>query len=362
MEELRDPEQLTPQEPPVAAFTKPEEPNSVFFGRFGMRAGWGFAIYVVLSIVIMSISGVFAVGLSGQFKAIQQAHAYAAAHPGQVVPPVHRDLMPIFPIANDGIEFLGLLGICWFFAKGERRPMRAYGLGRNRVWDILPGALWGLAMMTALIGVLHAGGWLIFDGLNVHGATALAFGIKWLIGFICVGFAEEYMFRGYLQFTLMRGVWGLGEKLSPQSPFSASFWLAATLMSVLFAAVHIANGGETAFGILQVFVAGMVFSYALWRTGSLWWGVGFHATWDWAQSFLFGVPDSGGLSFGRLFNTHVAGPKLLSGGTTGPEGSVFGTVALLLTLVAIALVKRGPQPSPEPEPKPASEGFHNSAA
>ena len=33
----------------------------------------------------------------------------------------------------------------------------------------------------------------------------------------------------------------------------------------------------------------MVFCLSLWRTGSLWWAVGFHAAWDWAQSFLYGV-------------------------------------------------------------------------
>ena len=97
---------------------------------------------------------------------------------------------------------------------------------------------------------------------------------------------------------------------------------------------HIHNAGETATGLAAVFLAGVVFSYALWRTGSLWWGIGAHMAWDWTQSFLFGVPDSGILSAGRLFQTHAMGPAWLSGGVDGPEGSVLVIPALLLLVLA----------------------------
>ena len=105
-------------------------------------------------------------------------------------------------------------------------------------------------------------------------------------------------------------------------------------------------------GLVMVFLAGIVFSYALWRTGSLWWGVGAHMSWDWAQSFLFGVPDSGTLSAGRLFSTHPAGPVWLSGGVDGPEGSVLVIPARLLLLLAVWLHPAGRQPPVEPEPGP----------
>jgi membrane protease YdiL (CAAX protease family) len=95
----------------------------------------------------------------------------------------------------------------------------------------------------------------------------------------------------------------------------------------------------------------MVFCYALWRTGSLWWGIGFHATWDWAQSYLFGVADSGNISVGRLFITHPQGKTILSGGADGPEGSLFASLALLFTLGAIHLASRGSQPAIEQQPE-----------
>jgi len=111
------------------------------------------------------------------------------------------------------------------------------------------------------------------------------------------------------------------------------------------------NGGENVIGILQVFFIGMVFSYALWRTGSLWWGIGFHAVWDWSQSFLFGVADSGNVSVGRLLSTHPVGKPLLSGGSDGPEGSLFSVIFVFLTLFVIRFTTRpGAHHSPEPMP------------
>lgn len=98
-----------------------------------------------------------------------------------------------------------------------------------------------------------------------------------------------------------------------------------------------------------MFVTGILFSYALWRTGSLWWGIGMHMTWDWSQSFLYGVPDSGLLSIGRLFQTHPTGNPLLSGGPAGPEGSLLAWPVLLLLFLAIRLQPQGTQPPVEPE-------------
>jgi membrane protease YdiL (CAAX protease family) len=179
----------------------------------------------------------------------------------------------------------------------------------------------------------------------------LFYGLKWLLAFLMVGFSEEYQLRGYLQFTLTRGVYGLAEKLSPERARVIAFWIAAVIMSLVFGAMHLGNGGENALGIGQVVLVGLVFSYVLWRTGSLWWAIGFHMAWDWAQSFLYGVPDSGNVSVGRLFQTHAAGRPLLSGGVDGPEGSVLCIPVMLLVLVIVRYTTRpGVQPPLEPEP------------
>jgi hypothetical protein len=48
-----------------------------------------------------------------------------------------------------------------------------------------------------------------------------------------------------------------------------------------------------------------------------------HASWDWAESFLYSVPDSGLLAPGHLLKSSFHGPTWLTGGPVGPEGSVL---------------------------------------
>jgi membrane protease YdiL (CAAX protease family) len=190
---------------------------------------------------------------------------------------------------------------------------------------------------------------LVFDSQALHGAAIYAFGLKWLLAFLLVGLFEEYLTRGFLQYTLTRGLFGLAEKISAKHARFIAFWLAALVMSLVFGAGHLRNPGENRVGIIMVFLAGIVFSYALWRTGSLWWAIGFHMAWDWAQSFFYGVPDSGYLSVGRLFFTHPVGNTLYSGGVDGPEGSVYVIpVMLLVGLIIRFTTTPGEQPPLEP--------------
>jgi hypothetical protein len=320
--------------------------SGIFFGRFGMRAGWGIAIFIVFWAIFTFMSSFLALGATGQIGKFMDARAQHQAHPG-THSTVHLEIVPGFVMVSDGVQFLGMLALCWFFSRAERRRFGVYGIGKNRWKDVIPGAFWGVATMSALVAVLHATHVLVFDSRALYGSAAIVYGLKWLLAFALVGFAEEYAFRGYIQFALTRGLWGLAEKLSPTNPRPFAFWMAAVGFSALFLFAHTGNSGETHFGLIAVFLAGLLFSYALWRTGSLWWGIGFHATWDWAQSFLFGVADSGGVSPGRLYNTHPTGNPLLSGGTTGPEGSVFVIGAILIAVIAIRFTRPGTQPEIE---------------
>src|ERR1700723_2602061 len=108
------------------------------------------------------------------------------------------------------------------------------------------------------------------------------------------------------------------------------------IFPTLFGLGHGRNPGESPIGLLSAGLASMVFCFSLWRTGSLWWAIGFHTSWDWGQSFLYGVADSGLTVQHHLLATHPAGKPILSGGTTGPEGSIF-IVAILALVTAIIL-------------------------
>ena len=173
---------------------------------------------------------------------------------------------------------------------------------------------------------LNTGGYLVFDGKALRGLSALGYGLVWLLDFMIVGIREEALFRGYLQATLTRGI---------------GFWPAAILLSLLFGAGHLQNAGESITGIMGVIAHALFYCLLLRLSGSLWLGIGFHAAWDWAQSYLYGTPQSGHMMQGHLFIAHARGNPLMSGGSAGPEGSLLGLPAQVIGLfVFLWAVKR----------------------
>ncbi len=344
---FHQPDPLEPA-PPASA---PKPPPALFFGRFGLRAGWSALIYIPLFIIFSILLIVLALGIAGK---LPQTIA-EMSHPAKVTQPqAIPDLRALDAFMPRILQFGGLVIAALSLSRIERRRFSVYGIGRNRLSDFLPGAFWGIVTLSLLVAILRATHHLVFDAQVLHGAAIYSYGIKWLAVFIAVGLLEEYLNRGFLQFTLTRGVYGLAEKISPTHARAVAFTIAAFFMSLLFSAGHLFNARENPMGIALTFVAAILFSYALWRTGSLWWAIGNHMAWDWAQSFLYGVPDSGQISAGRLFHTHPVGNPLLSGGIDGPEGSIYAIPILLLAILIVRFTtKPGPQPPLEPDVDPA---------
>jgi membrane protease YdiL (CAAX protease family) len=208
---------------------------------------------------------------------------------------------------------------------------------------------------------------LIIDRRLLFGSAVLRYLLLWIPAFLAIGFFEEYLFRGYLQYTLARGLSGLARYLpKDMDPRAVGFWLAALIVSFGFGAVHGSNPGESPAGLICAGVASLLFCFSLWRTGSLWWAVGMHAAWDYGQSVLFGVADSGALFDHRLLQTHPVGTPLLSGGATGPEGSIFALVPLILLATVIHFTQRRSSGSylslMPPSPVPALPGSESESS
>ena len=280
--------------PQFAAAAAPSYVRTLFLGPDGLRPGWGFLFYGVTFFVLQDLVTTAAwshdLGASGLWSMVLEEFG----------------------------NFIAALVPSIVLARVEHRRWGAYGLPlrRNLVRRFCAGMLWGFIAISLLIITLSGLHCFSFGHIVLHGARIARFAAFWALMFLLVGLFEEFLLRGYSQFTLARGI---------------GFWPAALTLSCAFGLVHLKNGGEQWPGILAAAFIGLFFCLTLQRTGNLWFAVGFHAAWDWGETFFYSVPDSGMVSPGHLLSSSLRGPQWLSGGSVGPEGSVlcFAVIALV---------------------------------
>jgi membrane protease YdiL (CAAX protease family) len=208
---------------------------------------------------------------------------------------------------------------------------------RGQFWV---GAVMGFAALTFLLTALRLSGAFSLGTRALSGAQILQWAFLFGLAFILVALKEEFSLRGYALFTLTTGI---------------GFWQAAIISSAYFGYGHLGNSGENWFGAFQAGAFGMLACLLLRRTGNLWLPIGFHAAWDWGQTYFYGVPDSGVVVPGHLLNPKFIGPAWLTGGSVGPEGSVLCLVLLLalwFTCAALFRDVKYPDPAAIPDPGP----------
>ncbi len=272
----------------------------VFFNREGLRSGWRLALYLLI---------VAAIGFAFRWLVLAVwKYPFAQMSPAKL-------------LVGECVAALTVTSGALVMSRLEKRQPGVYGLPardafRKHFWQ---GALWGLGEISVLILLIAAWRGYSFGQIALDRSAAVRWGVFWAILFVVVGFFEEFAFRGYTQYTLSSGI---------------GFWPAAAILSALFGAVHLGNAGEGWVGALGAGIIGLFFCLTLRRTGSLWFAVGMHMSFNWGQTFLFSVPNSGMVAQGNLSNAALHGPRWLTGGSVGPEGSVFCflTIALLFVL------------------------------
>ncbi|MFZ3262505.1 MAG: CPBP family intramembrane glutamic endopeptidase [Terriglobales bacterium] len=235
----------------------------------------------------------------------------------------------ITPLLLGGSEAITLLLLCLaalVMAEVEQRKFSEYGLPLSQALrkDFWIGSLSGfLAISGTLLTMFLLHGFRI-TGLALHGTAILSSLVGWGAAFLLAGLVEEFLFRGYIQYTLASGI---------------GFWPAAFVMSGLFGLGHAFNSNENAVGSAAVVLFGLLLCLFLRRTGNLWCAVGFHLGYDWGQMF-YGVPDSGIVPYHHLLSSTLSGPRWLTGGMVGPEASFLTPLALLVVALIFSRYHR----------------------
>ncbi len=209
-----------------------------------------------------------------------------------------------------------------------RDDATSFGWGTgDRMRHLAIGVASGVAVMALLVGLIA-----VLHGASVRLTSSTPgemarHGLGYLLVFALVAISEEGLLRGYPLVALSRAI---------------SFWPAAAISSVVFALLHLPHGGESPSGIVDVVFSGLVLAYSFRRSGGLWFAWGWHAAWDFTETFVFGAPDSGVPARDSLLVTDLHGPVWLSGGSAGPEGSWLALPILALVAVIIRLTLRHP--------------------
>ncbi len=173
----------------------------VFMGANGLRAGWGVLLFVVLYVVFLFVMG----------RVLRPFLLEAR----------HLTVLPIrIALITEFAQFLPTILATAIMAFIERRALLAYGYqGTAKAVRFFSGLAWGFIALSVFVLTLWKAHLLAFDGELLHGGDILKYALGWGLVFLMVAFFEESTLRGYLQFTLTRGI---------------GFWWGALLLSLLF--------------------------------------------------------------------------------------------------------------------------------
>ncbi len=296
----------------------------MFNGRV-LRAGWGLLVFGLL--------------FGGSLFAI--TYVIGRVKPGFLAP--HTYLVP-----HDALlQLMVLMAVVVatvvpsFF---EQRRVNDYGLRGSPLPGVGVGAVTGSALVIATVLLMRFRGLLVPVGPHAGAAAAVKYGIIWSMIFAGSAFLEEMLTRGYLQYTLTRGLAVLYRRyFGLRSGMTEGFWTAAVILSLLYTAIYMGNPGQTELGLVCIFCMGLLYCLSLWRTGNLWWAIGFHWAWEVAQAWGFGLWSGGQPIRDQLFDwAPRAAEDTVSGGHAGLDGSlwVYGTLIAAAVLLLTTQRKR----------------------
>ena len=222
-------------------------------------------------------------------------------------------------------EFIGIwILLILVMLLGKNRPMlKAFGtkLSGNTPKMALFGCLigFGANMLCAVFSLLNHDIALYFYDFDI-----VIFLFLLLMVFIQSA-AEEIVMRNYYYEKLRR------RYRNPLIPLC--------LTAVGFSVMHVGNPNMTTWGLIQVVAIGLLLSVLVHYYNSLWAAFWVHAAWNFTQSILLGLPNSGLVVPYSIFKIDAAANGFFFDAGNGIEGSpgaciVIGIITVLLIVYA----------------------------
>jgi membrane protease YdiL (CAAX protease family) len=240
---------------------------------------------------------------------------------GAVATPVRMLLV----VASAAVALLTYVLFVHYF---ERRGVSELAT-RRCSRELALGFLLGLALFSAVVGVLAACG-----ALRITGSATPWVLLHPLVVSIAAGVFEELLFRGVLLRILETA---LGS------------WLALALSSAVFGVAHLGAPHASWFSAIAIMLeAGGLLGSTYFLTRRLWLPIGLHIGWNFTQGGIFSIAVSGNATHG-LLRTALSGPTWLTGGAFGAEASLPAIViCAIAALLLLAMAARRGQLQPPP--------------
>jgi len=245
---------------------------------------------------------------------------------GQIILNLARTALSITDTSVANIlAFILILPITYFAYGFYVRKIETRELAELSISTMLQetgiGSILGFGLFGFVIAVLWLTGFYRVTGISFVWLALIGS----LAGALVSAFVQELIFRAIL-FRITEAWLGTS-------------W-ALVISAFLFGLIHLSSKGATIFSALAIALqAGILLGVAYALTHRLWFALGIHAAWDFANDGIFGVGVAGqsGQVIKGLLQAHLQGPVLITGGTLGVEASL---IALVIVLVAAVILFR----------------------
>lgn len=216
-----------------------------------------------------------------------------------------------------GIWICGLIIISAF--KGYRPMLKVFSpkLKGNNIKSVLIGGLslgFGLNMIIALVAIATGAIKIHYVGMG-FGSFVLLF-----IAVLIQSGAEELVARVIIYQKLRKNFhnWPI---------------IAVLGNGLFFAVIHMQNPGISFISILLIIVVSIIYSIAVYYFDSIWIPIVAHTTWNFSQSIILGLPNSGIVFPISMFK--------LDAGTANfafdPEFGIEGSILTLISYIAVCI-------------------------